>query len=61
MLLQLCAAGPLLLPAIQGKGPAVQATAEEPEERNVTHMFSRYVTQLHIHVYFTIFSNHYEN
>ena len=41
MLLQLCTSGPLLLPPIQGKGPAVQTTAEEPEERNITHMSSR--------------------
>ena len=46
MLLQLCTAGPLLLPPIQGKGPAVQTAAEKPEKRNLTHMFSRYVLQI---------------
>ena len=46
MLLQLCTAGPLLLPPIQGKGPAVQTTAEKSEKRNLTHMFSRYVLQM---------------
>ncbi len=53
VLLQLGAAGAVLLPSVPGEGSAVQAAAEEPEEGDAPHVPRRsvqvYLSQVHTH------------